>query len=110
MAETEGRRPLLIFPCNGNGLEALDCLGDAYRCVGFVDDTPAKRQAGEFGHPVFARAALAERADAFVLAVPGSPSSYLSRRGIIDGLGVAHERLARVIHPTARVSPLAVVG
>ena len=22
-------RPLLIFPCNGNGLEALDCLGDA---------------------------------------------------------------------------------
>ena len=23
-------RPLLIFPCNGNGVEALDCLGGAY--------------------------------------------------------------------------------
>ena len=30
---------LLIFPCNGNALEALDCLGSAFRCVGFVDDT-----------------------------------------------------------------------
>jgi sugar O-acyltransferase (sialic acid O-acetyltransferase NeuD family) len=101
--------PLLIFPCNGNGIEALDCLGDAYRCIGFVDDSPEK-QAGAHGYRVLGRAALSERRDARVLAVPGSPASYLSRRGIIEGLELPDERFARVIHPTARVSPLAVVG
>ena len=34
---TSTPRPLLIFPCNGNAVEALDCLGDAYRCIGFVE-------------------------------------------------------------------------
>jgi sugar O-acyltransferase (sialic acid O-acetyltransferase NeuD family) len=102
--------PLLIFPCNGNGVEALDCLGAAYRCVGFVDDTPEKQRAGAHGHPVLGRAALAERRDAQVLAVPGSPTSYLSRRGVVEGLGVRGDRFARVVHPSARVSPLAAVG
>ncbi len=103
-------RPLLIFPCNGNGIEALDCLGDAFRCVGFVDDTPARQGTESHGHPVFSRAMIERRPEAFVLAVPGSPVSYRSRRGIIEGLGVARERFARVIHPTARVSPLATIG
>jgi sugar O-acyltransferase (sialic acid O-acetyltransferase NeuD family) len=103
-------RPLLIFPCNGNGVEALDCLGDAYRCVGFVDDTPDKQASGAYGYAVFGRAALEERSDAFVLAVPGSPTSYRSRRRIIDGLGLREDRFARVVHPTARISPLALVG
>jgi len=51
---------LLIFPCNGNGLEALDCLGDEYECVGFVDDTPEKQRAGAYGLRVLPRAALNE--------------------------------------------------
>src|SRR4030095_14765611 len=98
-------RPLLIFPCNGNGVEALDCLGDAYRCIGFVDDTAEKQRAGAHGHRVFGREALAERRDALVLAVPGSPTSYRDRRRIVAGLDVAAERFARVVHPAARVSP-----
>lgn len=103
-------RPLLIFPCNGNGLEALDCLGQAYHCVGFVDDTPAKQEAGAHGYPVLARAAFDAHRDAAVLAVPGSPSSYRSRRHVVEGLGIASARFARVIHPGARISPLAVLG
>ncbi len=102
--------PLLIFPCNGNGLEALDCLGNAYRCVGFVDDTPEKRAGNAHGHPVFDRGVLAKRADAAVLAVPGSATSYQVRREIIDGLGLGADRFARVVHPSARISSLAVVG
>jgi sugar O-acyltransferase (sialic acid O-acetyltransferase NeuD family) len=105
-----GSRPLLIFPCNGNGLEALDCLGETYRCIGFVDDTPEKQGRDAHAYPVFGRDALAERADALVLAVPGSAASYQSRRRIIDGLGLSDERFARVIHPTASISPLAVIG
>jgi len=103
-------RPLLVFPYNGNGLEALDCLGDAFRLLAFVDDTPAKLGVSCHGHRVLTRQALADHPDAAVLAVPGSPKSYLQRRGVIEGLGVDPARWTRVIHPTARVSPLATIG
>ena len=102
--------PLLIFPCNGNALEALDCLGSAFRCIGFVDDTPAKQGTVVAGLPVLGRAAFQDMPEAAVLAVPGGPASYVARRGIIDGLGLPRERFARVIHPAARVSPLATLG
>lgn len=102
--------PLLIFPYNGNGIEALDCLGDNYRLVGFIDDTPEKQGTGLGGCPVLHRAALVEMPEAAVLAVPGSPTSYRSRRAIIEGLGVPEERFACVIHPSASVSPMAVLG
>lgn len=103
-------KPLLIFPCNGSGVEALDCLGDEWRCIGFVDDTPAKIGTTQFGIPVFDRSALAANPQAYVLAVLGSPLSYRSRQKAIEGLGVAPERFATVIHPRACVSPLARIG
>lgn len=102
--------PLLIFPCNGNGIEALDCLGEAFRLLGFIDDTPEKRGPDRHGQPVGSRALLAEHPQAQVLAVPGSPSSFRSRRQVIAGLGVEAGRFARVIHPGAHVSPLASIG
>lgn len=102
--------PLLVFPCNGNAIEALDCLGIRHRMLGFVDDTPDKQGRDVHGHPVFGREALARWPGARVLAVPGSPTSYRARRGVIEGLGVARERFATVIHPAARVSPLATLG
>jgi sugar O-acyltransferase (sialic acid O-acetyltransferase NeuD family) len=103
-------QPLLIFPCNGNGIEALDCLGDAYRCIGFVDDTPGKQGTERHGIPVLPRTALGQHRDAAVLAVPGSPASFRTRGRLIAGLELAAERWATVIHPAARVSPLATVG
>ena len=104
------RRPLLIFPCNGNGIEALDCLGDAWECVGFVDDTPEKQRAGAYGLPVLPRSALAQRLDAAVLAVPGGPQSYKGRRAVIESLGIAPQRFATVVHPAARVASIARLG
>lgn len=103
-------RPLLIFPCNGNGIEALDCLGEAWRCIGFVDDAPDKQGHDCCGLPVSARAAVAHRRDACWLAVPGSPGSFRTRRRLIAGLDLPAERFARVVHPLARVSPLATLG
>lgn len=102
--------PLLIFPCNGNGVEALDCLGDRYKVIGFVDDHPDKLGTEQFGYPVLSRSALDEHPLAQVLAVPGGPSSYLRRGEIIDGLGLQRERFARVIHPSASVSPRSSIG
>ncbi len=104
------RQPLLIFPCNGNGLGALDCLGESWRCVGFVDDTPEKQGREVHGVPVYGRAAFREHGDTPVLAVPGSPISYRERRAIIEGLGLPRERFARVIHPNAQVAARAIVG
>jgi sugar O-acyltransferase (sialic acid O-acetyltransferase NeuD family) len=101
---------LLIFPRNGNGVEALDCLGEAWRLTGFVDDTPGKQGVDACGNRVFGRAAFADFPDARVLAVPGSATSYRSRQAIIEGLGVDSDRFARVIHPAARVSPMAQIG
>jgi sugar O-acyltransferase (sialic acid O-acetyltransferase NeuD family) len=102
--------PLLIFPCNGNAIEALDCLGQAHRLLGFVDDTPDKQETAPFGHRVHGRNALALWPEACVLAVPGSPTSFRMRRSIIEGLGVPENRFATVIHPAAHVSPLATIG
>jgi sugar O-acyltransferase (sialic acid O-acetyltransferase NeuD family) len=102
--------PLLIFPCNGNGLEALDCLGESWRCVGFVDDTPQKQASGAYGHRVLSREAFVDMPDALVLAVPGGPSSYRARKRLVAGLQLAPERFARVIHPAARISPRATIG
>ncbi len=103
-------KKLLIFPCNGNGLEALDCIEDSYDFIGFVDDTPQKRGISVAGQPVLGREAFADYPDALVLAVPGSPGSYMSRRDIIYGLGLPAERFTNVIHPCARVSRLATLG
>jgi sugar O-acyltransferase (sialic acid O-acetyltransferase NeuD family) len=110
MPEGSPTQELLVFPCNGNGLEALDCLGSSWRCVGFVDDTPAKQRDGAYGYQVFTRDAFAAHAGAKVLAVPGGPQSYTARRQVIEALGLPASRLATVIHPGAHVSPLARVG
>lgn len=102
--------PLLIFPYNGNALEALDCLSGKYEFAGFVDDTPEKQGTDRFGYRVLTREAFREFSDAKVLAVPGSPASYLSRPMVIESLEIPAERFARVVHPTARVSALAKIG
>ena len=106
----EGAQGLLIFPFNGNALEALDCLGSAFRLDGFIDDSPSKQGMTSLAIPVHSRAGLAEFHHSQVLAVPGSPSSFRSRRAVIESLGIEPSRFARVIHPTARVSPLATIG
>src|SRR5881628_1214879 len=98
---------LLVFPCNGNGIEALDCLEPVYRLVGFIDDMKEKQGTGPGGYPVFTRAALEDFADARVLAVPGSPTTFHLRMEIISSLGVTESRFASVVHPTARISRLA---
>jgi sugar O-acyltransferase (sialic acid O-acetyltransferase NeuD family) len=107
---TQEAAPLLIFPCNGNALEALDCLGADYRMTGFVDDTPAKQGTTVFVHPVFDRTALETRRDAQVLAVPGGPATFRQRKAVIESLGLPSQRFARVIHPCARISPQARIG
>ncbi|MDB6000621.1 MAG: acetyltransferase, partial [Rhizobacter sp.] len=106
----EALRQLLIFPCNGTGLEAAGALPDTFHCIGFVDDDERKQNREVYGFAVFTRDALARWPQALVLAVPGSPLSFRTRRAAIEGLGLPPERFATVIDPTARVSAFARVG
>jgi sugar O-acyltransferase (sialic acid O-acetyltransferase NeuD family) len=103
-------RDLLLFPCNGNAVEALDCLGDGFRAIGFVDDDAQKVGTEVFGLPVWDRTALTAHPTAAVLAVPGSPGSFSRRGSIIASLGIPPERFATVIHPGAVVSRNARIG
>ena len=103
-------KDLLIFPFNGNGLEALSCLGSEFNFLGFVDDTPEKHGVHVLGFEVFSREALKNHPTALILAVPGSPTSYSIRKKIIDDLGIPDERFATVIHPNTSVSPFAKIG
>jgi sugar O-acyltransferase (sialic acid O-acetyltransferase NeuD family) len=103
-------KKLLIFPFNGNGLEALDCLGQEFELIGFVDDTLSKQGRSSFGFEVYSREAFKKYPEALVLSVPGSSQSYLEREKLISGLDLPKERWATVIHPMASVSKLAKIG
>jgi sugar O-acyltransferase (sialic acid O-acetyltransferase NeuD family) len=101
---------LLLFPCNGNAAEALDCLGERFRPLGFIDDDRRKIGGTTFGLPISDRRALSDYPHAKVLAVPGSPTSYPLRAAAIASLGLPAGRFATVIHPHASVSRSAHVG
>jgi len=103
-------RALFLFPCNGNAIEALDCLSESDQLVAFIDDAPQKQGTYVHGYPVLSRAVLTEFPQARLLAVPGGPVSFRWRRQIIESLSVSSQRYASLIHPRARVSDLALIG
>lgn len=104
--------PLLIFPYNGNGIEAADSLQgqERYQLLGFIDDTPGKQGVHPRGERVFPRQALRDFREACVLAVFGSPHSYMHRADVIASLDVDQRRFARLIDPSARISASATIG
>lgn len=101
---------LIIFPFNGNAIEALDCIGDQYEVIGFVDDVNEKHGVSSSGIPITSRSLIDKYGEAKILAVPGSPVSYKNRVDHITGLNVNPARFAKVIHPRATVSSSARLG
>lgn len=101
---------LFIFPYNGNAIEAVECLGDNVVLLGFIDDVVEKQGKNKFGHMVYPRTILEKYPKAKVLAVPGSPSSYLTRSKAIASLELDINRFATIIHPKASVSKHAQIG
>ena len=107
---TNGKNSLLIFPFNGNGMEAVECVRTSYSLIGFVDDEESKWSESYAGLPVMARGAFENYSECHVLAVPGSPASYRARRHVIDGLGISADRFATVVHPLASISSESTIG
>jgi len=106
----ENKESLLLFPYNGNAREALDCLDDSYSVLGFIDDLSEKQGNDNNGRKIFSRSALNRFPKAKLLAVPGSPNTFLKRRKIIESLDISNNRFATVIHPSAKIASTARVG
>lgn len=101
---------LLIFPYSGTAIEALDCLGNSWRCKGFISDDESIIGNEFFNTKVFGRSAFTEFPKAKVLMVHGSPASYTKRAAILDSLNIPDDRYATVIHNNASVSSFASIG
>jgi sugar O-acyltransferase (sialic acid O-acetyltransferase NeuD family) len=102
------KEKLLIFPFNGNGLEALDCMDfDKYDFIGFIDDDADKRSTE---YDIFPRSILRKYPEFRVLAVPGSPSNYHQREKVINALEINIDRYITVIHRSASVGRNVSIG
>lgn len=103
-------KKLLIFPYNGNGLEAMGCLSDEYEFIGFIDDDIEKQGTRVKDYDIFSRDIINKYPEAKILAVPGSPVTYLQRKDIIESLRLPEDRFATVISPKASVSNFSKIG
>ncbi len=102
---------LIIFPFNGNGIEALDCLNPLeFDFIGFIDDNFRDKQQFAGSYLVAGRDLLEKHPEAMVLAVPGSPTSFKKRREIIDSLKLPDNKFTTVIHPSASIGINAKIG
>jgi sugar O-acyltransferase (sialic acid O-acetyltransferase NeuD family) len=103
------KKKLVIFPFNGNGLEALDCISfDDYELIGFIDDDPQKKSAH---YDIYSREILQKYKELQILAVPGSASSFRKRKEIISSLRIASDsRYITAIHPRACIGRNVKIG
>lgn len=100
---------LIIFPYNGNGLEAFYCIDNKFEFIGFADDE--KHKQGHYkNYHVYTRDIITKYPEALILAVPGSPDSFKSRKKIIDDLKVDLNRYVKIIHPQTSISKDAKLG
>ncbi len=107
------RRPLLLVGASGLGRETAEAVraGDQWDLVGWADDDPTLWGTAVDGLPVLGSPeVLIEHERWSAVLCPGSGRV---RRRIADrlaGLGVAQERYATVMHPTAVVPGSCTVG
>lgn len=110
---------IVILGTGGNCIDILDALeainkapGAArLRCIGFLDDDPAKQGTTVLGVPVLgelehARTLVGVK---FVNGI-GSPRNFWRKREILSRTGLRDDDYVSVVHPSAQVSPLASIG
>ncbi len=108
---------IILFPFGGNAREALSTIIDinaikkTWKVIGFVDDDQSNHGKEFAGVKVIGgREFIRKHKDAYVLAVPGNPTSFLNRQRIVEELNVGQKRLATIIHPSAVISKEAKIG
>jgi sugar O-acyltransferase (sialic acid O-acetyltransferase NeuD family) len=108
---------LLLFPFGGNARESLMSIfainerSKEWNILGFVDDDRDKHGKDCCGIKVLGGSeVLKEIPDAYVLAVPGSPTNYRKRNEIIASLALEQSRFATIIHPSVVRAPDSTIG
>jgi sugar O-acyltransferase (sialic acid O-acetyltransferase NeuD family) len=102
------KEKLVIFPFNGNAIEALDCIDQGkFELIGFIDDDPLKSSST---YEILPRSILRRHPEFRVLAVPGSPSTYLHRSEIIKSLDIHADKYITAIHPSASIGKQVTLG
>ncbi len=108
---------LLIFPFGGNAkeaiavVEAINRVQPTWNLLGFVDDDSARLGQGVAGCSVLGNREMFKKfKTAKILAVPGNPENYQQREKVIHSLGLAKERVATLIDPSAQIGPGVSIG
>ena len=110
-------RKLLLVGAGGLAREAVEAVratnavSPTWELLGFVDDDPAKQGSVIGGIPVLGPVEIVhEHPNAHVLLCPGRPDNYVTRLRLVSRLGLAEERYATVIHPTASIGKIGMRG
>jgi len=110
---------IIILGVGGNCVDILDAIFEInegspaprYECVGFLDDDPQTLGRKFAGVPVLGSLLKAnEYPDCVFVNGIGSPENFWKKSEIIARTGVPDARFETIVHPTASVSRLAVLG
>ncbi|OLR90802.1 NeuD/PglB/VioB family sugar acetyltransferase [Actinokineospora bangkokensis] len=106
-------RPLLLLGAGGLAREVIAAARsvDDVKVVGVLDDNPERHGHDLDGVPVLGGTELVhEHPDAGVLACIASVARLGARQAVVERLGLADERWARLVHPAATVAPGTEIG
>lgn len=112
-------KKIAILGTGGNCTDILDTILDindqaekpTYECVGFFDDDPQKWRKSFHGVEVLGPLkATADFKDCQFIFGIGSASNFWKRKDILAKTNLPDERFETIIHPTASVSRMAVIG
>ena len=112
-------KKIVILGTGGNCTDILDTLLDIndargnliYECIGFLDDNPEKWKQSFHTVKVLGPLQKAKELNdcSFVFGI-GSASNFWRRREILAKTGIEDKRFESIVHPTASVSRMAMVG
>jgi sugar O-acyltransferase (sialic acid O-acetyltransferase NeuD family) len=92
-------------------VHALNAVTPSWNLLGFLDDDPARQGTEIDGLPVLGpTGSLADRPDTSVVVCTGRPDNYVSRRMIVERLGLGEDRYATIVHPSATVGRSCRIG
>ncbi len=92
-------------------VRAINAVTPTWRLRGFLDDNPDRHGTTIGGVPVLGPIELAlEYERDMVVLTTGRPDNYVSRLLIAQRLGLADERYATIVHPTATIGTTCDVG
>ncbi len=104
-------KDLVIIGAGGFARETASAAAARWRVRGFVDDDPTLHGVSRAGLPILGPVdSVAGMPEAAVVVCVGNPRNYTARQAIVERLGLAPDRYATVVHPSAEVGAGSVVG